>query len=38
MHMNTEISGMAQLHLKGVVLWRDGYQIKLQMTAIMIIW
>ena len=37
MQMNTEINGMAQLQRKGVVLWRDGYQIRPQMTVIMII-
>ena len=36
-HMNMEISGMAQLHRNGVVLWRVGYHISPQMTVMMII-
>jgi hypothetical protein len=37
-HMNMDMSGMAQLHLKGVVWWRLGYHISAQMKAMIIIW
>ena len=36
--MNMDMSEMAQLHRKGVVLWREGYQISPHITDIMIIW
>jgi hypothetical protein len=38
MQMKIEINGMARLQRNGVVLCRDGYHIREQMTAIMIIW
>lgn len=38
MHMNIDMSGIAQVHRNGVVRCRLGYHRKAQMTAIMIIW
>ena len=37
MHMNMEINGMDHFHVKGVLLWRDGYQISPHMRVMMII-
>lgn len=37
-HMNMDISGIAQLHLNGVVCCRFGYHIRPHMTVMMIIW
>ena len=38
MQMNTEMSGIVHVHLKGVVWCRFGYQRRPQMAAIIIIW
>ena len=38
MHMNMEISGIAQLQRNGVPRWRRGYHISPQTAAMMIIW
>ena len=38
MHIKIDIRGIAQCHLNGVVLWREGYQSTEQTTIIISIW